>query len=261
MIWSETDVMRTSIIIPFRRLAPVPLCLASLEACVGIGEHQIILIQQGGKRLGFGRPELDLQYVYKPDDGPFNLGKLVNAAVEIARTDWVTVLDPCLVVPSSFLIFIENAGFARKHRLIYFPIRHLDSEVTDLIARRFDSFLERVIPIAANWRLRCETYKGYPVGTDCFAVPRLDYIDIGGYDEGYGGSDLAHIDFACRWLNEFGRPYRANCDVYHRWRRFEFWVGEATDEIQMRKHFAEREQAGFPPLAKGARGGQSSAQL
>jgi hypothetical protein len=260
-VWAETDLMRTSIIIPCHRLAPVPLCLKSLEACVGINEHQFILIQQGCKRFDFDKPGLVLRYAHIRDDGPFNLAKLLNAGVEIARTDWVTFVDPCLIVPPNFLISIENAASARKHRLIYFPIRHLDSDVTDLIAQRFDWFLQKVIPVAWNWRLRCETYNGYPIGTDCFAVLRSDYIDAGGFDEGYRRSDLAHIDFACRWLNESGRPYRGNCDVFHRWRRREFWTGESLYDIQARKHFAEQEQAGFPPLAKELRGGRSSPQM
>ena len=242
--------MRTSIIIPCRRLAPVPLCLLSLEVCGGIEQHQIILIQQGGKRLDLGRPDLNLKYVHIADDGPFNLAKLQNAAVKTAGTELVTILDPCLVVPSNFLVFIENLAFARKDRLIYFPIRHLDSHISELIALRFNWFYEKVIPSAANYRLRSETYKGYPIGTECFTVPRSDYVDMGGYDERYTNSELAHIDFACRWLNEFGRPHRAKCDIFHRWRRLEFWTGETSDQVQARKHFAEQEQAGFPPLAK-----------
>ena len=66
----------------------------------------------------------------------------------------------------------------------------------------------------------------------------------------YADSELAHIDFACRWLNECGRPHRAQCDVFHRWRRLDFWSGGASNETEGRKHFAEREQAGFPPLDK-----------
>ncbi|MGD0390948.1 MAG: hypothetical protein ABSC42_18540 [Tepidisphaeraceae bacterium] len=226
--------MRASIIVPFRRLAPIPLCLTSLEVCEGIDEHQIILIQQGGKRFDFARQYLDAKYVHIADDGPFDLAKLQNAAVKIARTEWVTFLDPCLTVPPNFITVLESAGLARGHRLIYFPIRHLDSDTTELIARRFNSFYETVIPLAANWRLRCETYKGYPVGTDCFAVGRSDYLDAGGCDERYQESGLAQIDFAWRWLNKFGPPGRAACDVYHRWRRLEFWTGDGLDETRAR---------------------------
>jgi hypothetical protein len=229
--------MRTSIIIPYRRLAPIPLCLTSLGVCEGIEEHQVILIQQGGKRFDFDRQYLDVQYVHIADDGPFDLAKLQNIAVNIARTEWVTFLDPCLIVPPNFVTVLESAGSARGHRLIYFPIRHLDSDTTELIARRFNSFYEIVIPRAANWRLRCERYEGYPVGTDCFAVRRSDYLDAGGWDERYKRSDLAQIDFACRWLNKFGPPRRAVCDVYHRWRRLEFWAGGALDGTQARSTY------------------------
>jgi hypothetical protein len=243
-------VMCTSIIIPFRRLAPIPLCLTSLEICEGIDQHPVILIQQGGNRFDFDRADLDFQYIHVPDDGPFNLGRLRNAAVKAARTEWVTLIDSCLIVPPNFLTFIEHSVFPHRHCLVYFPIRHLDSDTTELVAQQFNSFYERVIPSVADWRLRCETYKGYPVGTDCFTVQRSDYLDIGGYDERYKGSDLAHLDFACRWLNECGRPRRATCDLYHRWRRMEFCADDEVDEMQARKLFSEREDAGFPPIER-----------
>ena len=248
--------MRTSIIVPYHRLAPIPLCLTSLAACRGIDEHRVILIHQGGERSDFDGPCLDVQYLHIADEGPFDLAKLQNAAVKIARSDWVTFLDPWLVVPPNFLTILESAVLVGRRRLIYFPIRHLDSDTTELIARRFNSFYESVIPSAANWRLRCETYKQYPIGTDCFAVQRSDFLDVGGFDERYKASSLGHIDFACRWLNEFERPRRAACDVYHRWRRLEFCQGDAFDETEAPRHFAQREQAGFPPLVKDWRWGR-----
>jgi hypothetical protein len=92
-------------------------------------------------------------------------------------------------------------------------------------------------------------------------VRRSDYLDIGGYDERYKGSSVAHTDFACRWLNEFGRPHRASCDVFHRWRRMDFWPCEALEDIQARKFFAEREKAGFPPLDRDSYWGKFSSQV
>ena len=225
---------------------PIPLCLAGLELCETVDQQSIILIQYGGRRIDFGKSDLRFQYIQLPEEGTFSLAKLRNVAVKSAATEWVTILNPWVVVPPDFLSFANDLAFAPQHSLIYFPIRHLDSDASGQINSRFNSFYQTVLPSAANWRLRCETYKGRTVGTECFTVRKADYLHIGGYDELYGGSYLAHLDFACRWLNAFGQPHRATCSVYHRWRRVEFGRDDPSHAALAREYFAVREATGFP---------------
>lgn len=242
--------MFTSVIIPFRNATPIPLCLTSLEICEGISQHTVVIMQQGGRRIDVDRQDVALQYFFQPYDGPFNAGLLCNLAVKAAQTEYVTILNPWLIVPPNFLTVIEDEIFKHDYRLTYFPVRHLDSDTTVRITQRFNYFYENVIPISNEWRVRCEMYKSQLIGTDCFTIKRSDYLDLGGYDQYYRNTELAYLDFACRWLKAFGLPRRAPCDVYHRWRPLNCGEEHTLWAAASHHYFRKREMAGFPPLER-----------
>lgn len=242
--------MFTSIIIPFRDPRPIPLCLTSLEFCEGISSHAVAVIQYGGKRIDADGQYLNLQYFYLHDDGPFHMARAYNLAVKAARTEWVTLLDPWLLVPPDFITTMENEIFQEDNALGYFPIRYLDSDATDQITQRFNAFYENIIPVCDDWRLRGETYEGRTVGTECIVIKRSAFLDMGGYDENYHDPHLAHLDFSCRWLNAYSLLRPATCELYHRWIPIGSYGCGALRATAAQKYFADRHDAGFPPLGK-----------
>jgi hypothetical protein len=242
--------MFTSIIIPFRDPRPIPLCLTSLEFCEGISSHAVAVIQHGGRRIDANGRHLNLQYFYLPDDGPFHMARVYNLAVKAARTEWVTLLDPWLLVPPDFITTMEAEIFSEEGDLAYFPVRYLDSDATEQIAQRYNAFYENIIPVSDDWRLRGETFEGRTVGTDCIVVKRSAFLDMGGYDENYHDAHLAHLDFSCRWLNSYAPLRCATCQLYHRWSPLGVCGCSALRAAVAQIYFADRHDAGFPPLEK-----------
>ena len=238
-----------AIIIPFRQTAHIPLCLASLEVCGDIEQHQIILAQHGGTPYDFNRHDLQLSHWHVYDQDVFHYSKLLNGAVKRVRTEWVTILQPDVLVPFDFIAQMELAQSEPYCGRFYFPIRYLDSTATQCVELRFNSLYERIIPEQERWRRGSEAYKRGVIGTECFSIRTSSYLELGGYDERFHERTLAHIDFGRRWLNVCVPPICVECHLFHRWRRTGFFEGSPGDQANERTLFAEKERQEFPPLA------------
>jgi len=237
-----------TIIIPFRRTSEVPLCLTSLGVCEDIHLHKIILAQHGGPAVEFDRDDLPVCHWFVCNQETFHYSKLINGAVRRAQSEWVTILQPDVLVPFDFVIRLEEAQCGPHYRRCYFPIRYLDSAATQRVETRFNSFYEQIIPRKSQWRRGCETHEQCLIGTDCFTVRKSYYLDLGGFDEGFHDSALATVDFGRRWFNAFGPPDCVDCDLFHRWSRTNSFSQIEPTEVAERCLLVEKERGGFPPL-------------
>jgi hypothetical protein len=247
-IYRRLDLPNNTIIIPFRHTAHLPLCLTGLEVCGDVDQHHIILAQHGGTQYDFQRDDLHLTHWFIPENTPFHLAKLLNGAVKRARTEWVTILSPDVLVPSDFIARIEDFQANRHIHRVYFPVRYLDSTATLCVELRFNSFYERIVPNKTWWRRGGETFKSFLIGSDCFSVRTARYLETGGYDEQFHDRTLAGLDFGCRWLNSFGPPACADCHLFHRWGRIGSLDENPAPDAHESSLFAEKQKLGFPPL-------------
>jgi hypothetical protein len=242
-------VSSNTLIIPFRHAAHIPLCLTSLEVCGDIDQHQILLAQHGGPMCEFGRDDLNLCHWYICDQEPFHLSKLLNGAIKRARTEWVTVLQPDVLVPFNFIATLETLQAEASSDRFYFPVRYLDSDTTQSVESRFNLFYERVIPSKSGWKRASETYGRFLIGSDCFTVRTSSYVELGGYDERFHDRALAGIDFGIRWLNANPPPACVDCHLFHRWCRTGSFEENPATEARERELFAEKQRDAFPPLS------------
>jgi hypothetical protein len=243
---SETFLLNNTIIIPFRNAGQLPLCLTSLEVCEDIDQLAVSLVQHGGKEYEGEHHDLHLSHFYVYDRGSFHLSKLLNAAIKRARTEWVTILHPGILVPADFITKLEDAIANAQRQRCYFPIRYLDSSSTEDVETRFNSFYEAVIPNRDKWKRGSDTHGGYLIGTACFAVRTSRFVELGGYDERFSGGTLADIEFGRRWENAFGVPDCIECDLYHRWHRLGFYNDICANDALETRLFTELERNKFP---------------
>jgi hypothetical protein len=239
-------MLSNTIIIPFRNTVQLPLCLTSLEVCEDIDQVAVWLAQHGGNEYEGEHHDLHLSRLYVYDPGPFHLSKLLNAAIKRARTEWITILHPGILVPAHFITTLEDAVAGAHCRRCYFPVRYLDSSSTENVEAEFNSFYRSVIPNRSNWKRGSETHEGYLIGTACFAVRKSCFVDLGGYDERFYGGTLTDIEFGRRWWNTFGDPDHADCDLYHRWHRHGLHSDVCGNDVQEWHLFTELERNGFP---------------
>lgn len=158
---------------------------------------------------GFGP---NFRYHYYETSSPSPV-EAINWAVEQAETPWIAVLiDGARMLSPGVLRYMLLGFRTFEHPLVYTLGMHLGPEtqnraiVTGYSREQEDKLLDQI-----DWRqdgyglfgvssLAGSSYGGFlsrPHESNCFALARADYLELGGYDKRFQspGGGLANLDF------------------------------------------------------------------
>ena len=177
------------------------------------GETEAIVEESGASNVELHRIEYD---------GPFLRSKALNFGVKNAQTEYVTVMDVDCMASASFFADIENyfATPDAKPRL-GFNVRYTDKH-TARLAKDFGygwakkNILDRPEKHPFCWNTR--TSDGKVIGNSMFAMRRQDFIDVGGFDEGFRGHGYEDLEMGHRCHAKYGDvPLHPTALLFHLW--------------------------------------------
>lgn len=189
---------------------------------------------------------LDIKYNYIDYDGIFWKTKALNYCVRKASGELVTMIDVDSILPPMFFYSVNE--YVSRHRgkfKLAHRVRFLDKSTSNLIinmqyklnssllnkvlvkrASRFKLALERFTEkeikycFLSSSKKYAEVLSNQALGNSHFTMRKIDYMEIGGYDEGFIGHGLEDLDFnlrAFRYLNHGTIRPSDTYTVYHLW--------------------------------------------
>lgn len=209
--------------------------------------HHLHILDLGDYRVRIDEAANVTQH-HLPSRDPLNKSKALNAGVRLSTSEWLTFADVDCLMPATFLRDLEESLTQRQEvRKWIYNVHYCDKHSSRLVALEGrDEVLGKPEKHPYTWDI---VYDSLPVGNSHCSIRRSDYLNLGGYDEGFEGFGFEDQEFAHRCYKHLGPPeLHPTCKFYHLWHETSGgWYDQHLTETNQHRLRCQKEQ-GYPKL-------------